>query len=102
VDLDDLARRETNRTQPFIVVKGDLSSFTLTEFFVMVERRIVICQSLLQAVDICYKCHHILYVEFSPVCESAWKFIGHMIFEAKSQKKFPASLQQIITHVLSN
>jgi hypothetical protein len=56
---------------------------------VMVEKRIVICQSLLQAVDICYKCHHILCVIFASlwVCmEVHWTHV----FWSQISKEVPS------------
>ncbi|XP_071853568.1 uncharacterized protein [Apostichopus japonicus] len=71
----------TKKPQPFVVRKGTLLAPTQT--FVILERRPVPQESLLKAIDFCFKAMYILDMAYRPSCCLVWQFIQNGIYEIK-------------------
>lgn len=71
----------TKKPQPFVVCKGTLLAPTQT--FVILERRPVRQESLLKAIDFCFKAMYILDMAYQPSCCLVWQFIQNVIYEIK-------------------
>ncbi|XP_071855466.1 uncharacterized protein [Apostichopus japonicus] len=71
----------TKKPQPFVVCKGTLLAPTQT--FVILERRPVPQESLLKAIDFCFKAMYILDMAYQPSCCLVWQFIQNVIYEIK-------------------
>ncbi|XP_033626202.1 uncharacterized protein LOC117305821 isoform X1 [Asterias rubens] len=67
------------RPQPFILLLGG-SRFSPQQVFMVVERRAVLCSSILQAVDICMKIIYVLDLDYQPHCSAVWHMLQHMVY----------------------
>ena len=63
-----------------------MKAMEVQQICVMAERKIIDCSSVLQAVDTCFKVHHILNAEYSPQVLKVWDFIESFVYELKAVK----------------
>ena len=64
--------------------------------FVIIERKAVSCaSSALKAVDMCFKAHYVLNLEYQNQCRAIWQFLETLVFEIHKSK----SKQELVTSV---
>jgi hypothetical protein len=70
------------RSQPFILALG--GEFRKPgQCFVVIERRAIQCDSLLGAVDLCYKVHQVLDLKYAPQATVIWSFLDSLVYDVK-------------------
>nr|XP_054773598.1 uncharacterized protein LOC129281710 [Lytechinus pictus] len=63
------------RPQPFIIILYSESVLQPSQCFVVLERHALPQPSLLKAVDLCYKVHFVMDLNYQVDCRAVWKFI---------------------------
>lgn len=43
-------------------------------------------ETLLKAIDLCFKLFHVLYLKYSPQAQQVWHFFEHYFFDISNQK----------------
>ncbi|XP_072037557.1 uncharacterized protein [Amphiura filiformis] len=82
--LDEiLGSRE--RPQPFILLLGERCTPSNGKSYVIVEGRAIMVESLLKAVDTCFKVIYVLDLHYPNQCATTWEFIQKVIFEIGDQ-----------------
>lgn len=77
--------------QPYIIVEGP-SLKEIRNVYVVMNKIKYHHQSLLQALDICFKCFHVFNVEYPPPSEHIWIIIARGIYKLQketNEKTFP-------------
>lgn len=77
--------------QPYIIIEGP-SLTEIRNVYVIMDKIKYHYQSLVQALDICFKCFHVFNVEYPPQSEHIWILIAKGIYrlpEEKNEKTFP-------------
>lgn len=93
--LDDLP---SGPVQPFVLALGERTS--PTQAFLIIENNAVECDSLLNAVDACFKAFYVLDLEYPANCIIVWQFIQELVFDVRS-KKGQVSLSKNVTSLRS-
>ncbi|XP_022165737.1 uncharacterized protein LOC111030516 [Myzus persicae] len=65
------------KLQPYVIVINS------TEFFVVIDNTYYKLETLIKAVDVCFKSFFSLNVHYPTECEQVWLFIQHYFFEIK-------------------
>lgn len=73
----------SKKPQPFLVCKGKILSPTQT--FVILERRAVLHETLLKAIDYCFKATYVLDIAYQPACSLVWQFFQNVIYELRDK-----------------
>jgi len=72
---------------PFIWIRGDIKNLSILQAFVVIEHLAVPVENssnaFLHALNICYKMHHVLQLQFASEVEATWKFVEYGIFGRK-------------------
>jgi hypothetical protein len=71
---------DTRKTQPFILALGG-DAAQPAQCFVVVEKQPIECDSLLSAVDLCYKTHQVLDLKYATQANAIWQFMDSVVFE---------------------
>ena len=71
--------KDGGRKQPFVLLLGD--KLSPSQVFVIIERTALLQNSVLSAVDACFKAFQILNFEYPPACKPVWEFIQHGCFQ---------------------
>ena len=82
--LDGISSTAT--PQPFILCLYADQKLVPSQVFVIIERRAVSVETLVAAVDLCYKSFHVLNLEYQHNCRGVWEFIDTCIFEHPGAK----------------
>lgn len=69
--------------QPFIVAVG--SEEMVSHFFVVLDTAKYRFESVVTAVDFCYKLHFVLNLEYSPFCVQVWTFVQKYFYGMKTK-----------------
>src|SRR5437762_14281923 len=96
-NVEALCHIEKKRTQPFLVIIGNESTLKFEQFFVMAERKVVVCNSFLQALDSCFKLYHIMNASFPSQCKDSWEFISSFFFSMTETKGTHLQLTKFLT-----
>ncbi|XP_035700545.1 uncharacterized protein LOC118433073 [Folsomia candida] len=91
-DLEEFRLSESVRKQPFVLCVGNLKNLEIQQAYVMVERHLIFAESLVKAVDICFKIFHVLQLQFPEECSSVWCFFDHTVFRIKEIKSPSSSV----------
>jgi hypothetical protein len=81
------------RTQPFILAIGE--KFKPHQTFVILEDKCIETNSLLKAVDLCYKLFYILNLQFPPYCQNVWHFFNATFYQCDSNKQLPSCVVEL-------
>ena len=84
------------QVQPFIIVVGPSLS-EITGFYVNVEETRYRFESILAAVDLCFKSFHVLHVEYPKASEQVWFFLQKVVYNIKT--KWDKSISSVATLV---
>lgn len=82
MNLDKYLETFQSRTQPFIVVLGGTYRQPQQQF-VVIERRALKVESLVCAVDVCYKAYQILHLDYAAQAAPIWKMLDTLIYGVK-------------------
>jgi|GEM_PF-4018174 len=102
LNMEEFRKNETLQSQPFVILKGCKATFQIQESFVMFERRIIKCHSLMQAVDVCFKLYFIFSLQFPNECLSAWTFLSHAIYGLEAGKRMTPTVSKFASEVVAN
>lgn len=72
--------------QPFIIGIG--SRFNVTHCFVIFDTAKYKFESIVMAVDYCFKLHFVLNLKYSPYCLQIWTFIQKYFYSIKTPYDF--------------
>ncbi|XP_071831603.1 uncharacterized protein [Apostichopus japonicus] len=80
-DIDQYVKtlKATETPQPFVVCRG--SRITPSQTYVIIERNALPQQSLMKAIDLCFKAMYIFDIEYQPTCKIAWQFLQVVIYD---------------------
>lgn len=80
-DIDQYVKtlKATETPQPFVVCRG--SRITPSQTYVIIERNALPQQSLMKAIDVCFKAMYIFDIEYQPTCKIAWQFLQVVIYD---------------------
>ncbi|XP_071831685.1 uncharacterized protein [Apostichopus japonicus] len=80
-DIDQYVKtlKATDTPQPFVVCRG--SRITPSQTYVIIERNALPQQSLMKAIDVCFKAMYIFDIEYQPTCKIAWQFLQVVIYD---------------------
>ena len=87
-DIDSLVR-----PQPFVLILGP-SRFRPTQSFVVMERRAIPADTIVKAVDLCFKIHYIFNLKFQSQCQAVWQFLEMLVYDIACPSK-----QEVIASV---
>lgn len=74
------------RPQPFVLLLGERSSPSTGRAYVIVEGRAILSESLLKAVDSCFKVFYVLGLHYPKQCATTWEFIQKVVYEIGDQE----------------
>ncbi|OXA55347.1 hypothetical protein Fcan01_09059 [Folsomia candida] len=98
-DLEEFRMSESLRKQPFILCVGNLKNLEIQQSYIMVERRLILAESLVKAVDMCFKIFHVLQLQFPDECSSVWCFFDHSVFRIKEIKSPSSSVLSLASQI---
>ncbi|XP_035714168.1 uncharacterized protein LOC118438312 [Folsomia candida] len=98
-DLEEFRLSESARKQPFVVCVGTLKNIDIQQSYVMVERRLIPAESLVKAVDICFKIFYVLQLKFPNECSSVWAFFDHSVFQINEIKSPSSSVLSLSSQI---
>ena len=75
---------QNTQGQPFILILGNPEQ--PEQAFVVVEKNVVLCKSLLQAVDVCFKVVYVLDINYAWQCQHTWDFIQKFFYSTWRRK----------------
>jgi hypothetical protein len=79
-----LNRNGVQQLQPFIIALGPEKT-QLNSFYVVVSKLVVFqFESLLRAIDVCYKAIFVLNLKYSPDCAQIWFTLQRCFYDQKS------------------
>ena len=84
---------QNTQGQPFILILGNPEQ--PEQAFVVVEKNVVLCKSLLQAVDVCFKVVYVLDINYAWQCQHTWDFIQKFFYRLGEGKGRDTSLPTV-------
>ncbi|PIK62656.1 hypothetical protein BSL78_00350 [Apostichopus japonicus] len=80
-DIDQYVKtlKATDTPQLICCVQG--SRITPSQTYVIIERNALPQQSLMKAIDVCFKAMYIFDIEYQPMCKIAWQFLQVVIYD---------------------
>ncbi|XP_035712070.1 uncharacterized protein LOC118437260 isoform X2 [Folsomia candida] len=91
-DLEEFRLSESVRKQPFVLCLGNLKNLEIQQAYIMVERRLMLAESLVKAVDTCFKIFYVLQLQFPEECSGVWCFFDHTVFQTNEIKSPTSSV----------
>lgn len=88
------------RKQSFILAIGE--KLCPTQTFVIIEKYIIEVNSLLKAVDICFKLMYIFNLEFSPYCRNVWQFLNEIFYKCEYRGEIPSCIVELKNRLFLN
>jgi len=74
--------------QPFVVVVGNINEADSSmQYYTIIDDVHFLLETLLKAIDLCFKLFHVLNLEYSPQAQQVWHFFEHYFFDISDKKK---------------
>jgi len=74
--------------QPYVVVVGNINETDSSmQYFTIIDDVQFLLETLLKAIDLCFKLFHVLNLKYSPQAQQVWNFFEHYFFDMSDQKK---------------
>lgn len=70
--------------QPYVIIVGS-SLNNITSSYVILNDNVYNCMSVLDALDFCFKAHHIFDAKYSFECHHIWYLIQWLVYEIKTK-----------------
>ncbi|XP_071845967.1 uncharacterized protein [Apostichopus japonicus] len=80
-DIDQYVKtlKATETPQLFVMCRG--SRITPSQTYIIIEGNALPQQSLMKAIDVCFKAMYIFDIEYQPMCKIAWQFLQVVIYD---------------------
>ncbi|XP_063960266.1 uncharacterized protein LOC135155266 [Lytechinus pictus] len=89
----------SKRRQPFVLALGPQK--VPAQYFAVVEGRALKQDSLLKAVDVCFKLFYVLDLEYPSACYTTWEFIQKVLYQVNAKDRNTSScVRSLRTYVL--
>ncbi|XP_063959988.1 uncharacterized protein LOC135155148 isoform X2 [Lytechinus pictus] len=89
----------SKRRQPFVLALGPQKA--PAQYFAVVEGRALKQDSLLKAVDVCFKLFYVLDLEYPSACYTTWEFIQKVLYQVNAKDRNTSScVRSLRTYVL--
>ncbi|XP_035702846.1 uncharacterized protein LOC118434144 [Folsomia candida] len=99
-DLEAFRLSELTRKQPFVLCVGNLKTLTIQQAYIMVERRLIAAETLVKAVDTCFKIFHVLQLQFPEECYGVWSFFDHSVFKINEITAPPSCVLSLSSQII--
>ncbi|XP_050063205.1 uncharacterized protein LOC126552528 [Aphis gossypii] len=74
--------------QPYVVVVGNINEADSSmQYFTIIDDVQFLLETLLKAIDLCFKLFHVLNLKYSPQAQQVWNFFEHYFYDISDQKK---------------
>lgn len=90
-------------SSPFIWIRGDVKNLLIIQAFVIFKHVAIPIEDdnrILHALNVCFKLHHVLHVDYAPEVISAWKFIEHGVFLKNFDSKVSHTVKALIGQIM--
>lgn len=71
--------KKGNQRQPYILALGTKDN--PAQYFTVVEDHLFKQDSLLKAVDICFKCFYVLDLDYPSASQTTWEFLQKVLYQ---------------------
>ena len=88
----------TSIVTPFVAVLGNLGTLEFDEFYVVLNRQPLQVDTLLQAINVCFKSYFALALKFPPEAYSIYSFLDNVIFKINQNEMTPTG-QMLTSYV---
>ncbi|XP_071852111.1 uncharacterized protein [Apostichopus japonicus] len=82
VNLEQYLTQFDGRTQPFVLILGG-TYCQPQQLFVIIERKAMVVDTLIAAIDLCYKAYQVLDLCYPPQAMGVWNALDTLIYDIK-------------------
>ncbi|PRD35288.1 UNVERIFIED_CONTAM: hypothetical protein NCL1_11989 [Trichonephila clavipes] len=85
------------RRQPFVLAIGE--KCRPQQIFLIFEDNCIEVNTILKAVDLCFKLTFILNLEFSSYCSNVWHFLNNSFYKGDLQQDMPSCVRELKSRI---
>lgn len=88
--MEYLERPRASTEYPYVLALGN-NKWQTSQAYVIVAGEAFEQNTLLQAVDVCFKMFYIFNIHYPKECENVWEFLQHAVYELPGHESQPVT-----------
>jgi hypothetical protein len=101
INLAELLSKKTDPL-PQIIARGSMEQLLLEEVLVLFEGKAVVCNTILEAVDLSFKAFYVFNFKFNDASSAAWQFLDYAVYKMKTTTTVLSGVKELAAYAAAD